>query len=115
MSSRAWSTVFPLVRTYRAPSPSTRASSATDRTRSFLWVMVVVASLDQPARYRRALTHHALLTEDSSLFSRRALRTGHGTLHRPDRRGQHLQPVHATAQLGGVPGPGGGDHVVGRD
>src|SRR6266571_6616011 len=55
MSSRAWSTVFPLVRTYRAPSPSTRDSSATDRTRSFLCVIAVAAPSDHPAgRHRRA-------------------------------------------------------------
>src|SRR5208282_6175306 len=44
MSSRASSTLLPLVRMYRAPSPSTRASSATDSTRSFLWVISVAAS-----------------------------------------------------------------------
>src|SRR5208337_2120870 len=44
MSSRASSTLFPLVRTYRAPSPSTRASSATDSTRSFLWDIATAAA-----------------------------------------------------------------------
>ena len=39
MSSRASSTRLPLARRYRAPSPSTRASSLTERTRSFLCVM----------------------------------------------------------------------------
>src|SRR5690349_6490485 len=53
MSSRASSTRSPTVLMYKAPSPSTRASSATERTLSFLCV-IVLAALDHPARrYRR--------------------------------------------------------------
>src|ERR1039457_5775272 len=57
MSSRASSTVRPLVRTYSAPSPSTRDSSLTDRTRSFLcviWLARFLPSGDPDSSLRAA-------------------------------------------------------------
>jgi sulfhydrogenase subunit delta len=38
----------------------------------------------------------------------------HGFLHRPDRRDQRVEPVQVTAQLGQVPGPRSGGHILGR-
>ena len=41
-------------------------------------------------------------------------RTVYGVMDRPDRRGQHVEPVQLLAQLGGVPRPRRADRVVGR-
>src|SRR5271166_6906592 len=109
MSRRASSTLLPLVRTYRAPSPSTRASSATDRTRSFLWVISIAASrgsacLPLSLRARRQAGAGSCVTGHRDQGPDRSGRGGQGDDHVMAAAGETLAVERVAERFGEIAG-----------